>query len=523
MTNLFDNDFTTYSDPHRLRTDTTLNNQHFTICYDFGEDTPRVVNKYKIHNGFGNLSRSPYIWDVEGSNDNSSWTTLHTVEESKVADIWSKLKETKEFSFDNTDAYRYYKIVFKKTGATAFEIKQLEYFNTNPGELHVNIPEGGAATVGSLVISGNVKVVSEGKCSFTIDADVDVKELVFTDGASATLTVAKDKTLTTENINGIGKIINNGTIVKTGTGEVIWPFDNASTGLYVVSAGTVRVYKHTGTGNAGSSQIIRVKKGATFDIRGTKAFNFSVVLEEGSRFVNSYLDLGNNISQAMSLSLEGDATVTHYHTFGLRGPGHGKTTLNLGTYTLTLDSNGGNRDFLLDNTTISGTGTLFVKNGTLYVTMNDSVGEDCTVSIGSGAELNLGQDLSVGNFVNNGSISGDATLTVCGELTPGNVVTNLTLASGATVKATGTAQVVSTTFAASGTIIIDASEITKEQLDAGNVPVLTVPATFNHSGVTWNVTGAAIEGARAKWRTDAGGTTKTLYVGKPTGVMVIIY
>ena len=34
VTNLFDNDFTTYSDPHRLRTDTTLNNQHFTICYD---------------------------------------------------------------------------------------------------------------------------------------------------------------------------------------------------------------------------------------------------------------------------------------------------------------------------------------------------------------------------------------------------------------------------------------------------------------------------------------------------------
>jgi hypothetical protein len=177
------------------------------------------------------------------------------------------------YAFENTTAYRYYRFVFIKTNATYCELKQIEFFNMNPGELHVNAPDGGAVN-STVTISGNVKVVSEGTGSFTIDADVDVKELVFNDGASATLTVAEGKTLTTENINGIGKILNYGTIVKTGTGAVIWPFDNASTGLYVVSAGTVRVNKHTGTGNAGSSQIIRVKKGATFDIRGTKAFNF---------------------------------------------------------------------------------------------------------------------------------------------------------------------------------------------------------------------------------------------------------
>lgn len=519
VTNLFDNDFTTYSDPHRLRTDTTLNNQHFTICYDFGEDTPRVVNKYKIHNGFGNLSRSPYIWDVEGSNDNSSWTPLHTVEESKVADIWSKIKETKEFSFDNTDAYRYYKIVFKKTGANAFEIKQLEYFNTNPGELHVNAPDGGAVN-STVTISGNVKVVSEGTGSFTVGADINVDEFVFSDGASATLTVAEGKTLTTKDISGIGKILNYGTIVKTGTGAVSWPFDNASTGLYVVSAGTVRVNNHTGTGNAGSSQIIRVKNGASFDIHGTKAFNFSVVLEEGSRFVNSSSDIGNNNSQAMSLSLEGDATVTHYRTFGLRGPEHGETTLNLGTYTLTLNSTGTPHDFILDNTTISGTGTIFVKNGTLYATQRDSVGLDCTVSIGSEGGLNLGKNLTVKDFVNNGTISGSATLTVLGELTPGNVVTNLTLASGATVKATGTAQTVSTTFSASGTVYIDATDIVSA-IGEGDVPVLTVPKESATSAANWSVINAGSTNAVAKWRTDEGDTTKTLYVCKPTGLMVI--
>ena len=514
-TNLFDNAISN-NDSDRILV--MKDNLPLAVVYDFGAGVKKTVNKYKMYGeSTGNkyTGRSPKDWKFEGSNDNSTWTQLDS--QNNVTS-WSN-NESKEFPFTNNTAYRYYRITFNASNDGSWlELNELEYFGT--GELHVNIPEGGAATVGSLTISGNVKVVSEGKGSFTIDADVDVKELVFNDGASATLTVAKDKTLTTENINGIGKIINNGTIVKTGTGEVNWPFDNASTGLYVINAGRINVSKNTGTNYEGSSQVIRVKNGATFDFHasGGKGLNFSVVLEDGARFANSATDL-HGASQATGLTLEGNATVVPYRNFGLFAPGYGETTLDLGTYTLTVDSIG---SFVLANTTISGTGTILVKKGTLYATQRDSVGLDCTVSIGSEGGLNLGKDLTVKDFVNNGTISGSATLTVLGELTPGNVVTNLTLASGAKVKATGTAQVVSKTFAASGTIIIDASEITKAQLDAGNVPVLTVPATFNHSGVTWNVTGAAIEGARAKWRTDAGGTTKTLYVGKSTGLTIVI-
>ena len=157
-------------------------------------------------------------------------------------------------------------------------------------------------------------------------------------------------------------------------------------------------------------------------------------------------------SQATGLTLEGNATVVPFYNFGLIARGHGVTTLNLGTYTLTVDSAS---SFILDNTTISGTGTIFVKKGTLYVIENDSVGSDCTVSIASEGGLNLGKNLTVKNFVNNGKISGSATLTVLGELSPGNPVPKLTLADGATIKASATqAQTVSTTFSASGTITV---------------------------------------------------------------------
>jgi hypothetical protein len=329
--------------------------------------------------------------------------------------------------------------------------------------------------------------------------------------------------LTTENINGIGKIINNGTIVKTGTETVEWPFDNASTGLYVISAGRINVSIRTGTAYAGSSQVIRVKNGATFDFHasGGKGLNFSVVLEDGARFANSKDDL-HTASQATGLTLEGNATVVPFYNFGLIARGHGVTTLNLGTYTLTVDSR---KSFILDNTTISGTGTILVKKGTLWATQTESGGLDCTVSIGSEGELNLGKNLTVKNFVNNGTISGSATLTVLGELAPGNQVPNLTLADGATIKATGTAQVVSTAFSASSTITVDASGISAVALrEAGEtgVAVLTVPAESNPSDTKWVVSGAQVPDTRAKWRDDEGGTTKTLYVAKPSGLMVII-
>jgi hypothetical protein len=366
-----------------------------------------------------------------------------------------------------------------------------------------------------------VHIASSGEHTLTIDTDVAVKELVFNDDASATLTVAEGKTLTTENINGIGKIINNGTIVKTGTETVKWPFDNASTGLYVISAGRINVSKRTGLAYAGSEQVIRVKNGATFDFhaKGGKGLNFSVVLEDGARFANSDEDF-NTSSQAKSLTLEGNATVVPFYNFGLIARGHGVTTLDLGTYTLTVDSAS---SFILDNTTISGTGTIFVKKGTLYAIENDSVGSDCTVSIASEGGLNLGKNLTVKNFVNNGKISGSATLTVLGELAPGSAaITNLTLADGATIKATGTAQVISTAFSASGTITIDASEITKDQLKVAGVtgiPVLTVPAV--PSDVNWNMTGLNVDRVRAKWRVNEDGT-KTLYIARSDAFRVII-
>ena len=366
-----------------------------------------------------------------------------------------------------------------------------------------------------------VKVVASGTRTLTIDEDVDLAQLLFENGSGVTLIVNEGKTLTTANISGIGKIYNHGTIVKTGTMQVSWPFDNSSKGLYVVAAGRINVACNTGKMYSGSEQVIRVKNGAVFDMRGDNGLNFSVVLEEGARFVNDSDSSVSRTSQAVCLTLEGDASVKPGRDFGIFAPRYGDSFLNLGTYTLTIDSTS-EYSFLLVNTTISGTGTIFVKNGKLWATQYASIGENCTVSIGSAGTLKLDKNLTVKNFLNDGSIDGVAMLTVLGNLMISADIPNLTLADGATVKATGTAQVVSSTFSASGIVYIDASAITKAQLKeaaAERIPVLTVPTA--QKGGMWTVVNPPVDGCRAKWINNEGGTS-TLYLCRSSGTMIIV-
>ena len=144
------------------------------------------------------------------------------------------------------------------------------------------------------------------------------------------------------------------------------------------------------------------------------------------------------------------------------------------------------------------------------------------IEVASGASLlGGGGGITCGGFENHGTVT--ETVIVKGTLTLGSSLPNLTLVNGATVKATGTAQKVSTTFAASGTIAIDASEITAEELRlAERIPVLTVPMSFDTSTATWTVSNTPMTGARARWINDDGGTTKTLYLCKPVGLIILV-
>jgi hypothetical protein len=276
-----------------------------------------------------------------------------------------------------------------------------------------------------------------------------------------------------------------------------------------------------------------VKRGATFDLNGVSGITVNVILEEGATFVNTGNAISYNADQTVKIILEGDATVKTENDMGLIAPDRNKSELDLGSHILTLK--GGNT-FRLCNTAVVGSGKIRVTDSGKLTVMASSDGAVGNYSSGgdnyelvmeSGSTLTIGnyQSLTVKNFTNNGEITTKhkGALIVKGILAPGNEIPVLTLADGATIKASATqVQTVSSTFSASGTITIDASEIMKDQLKVAGktgIPVLTVPAV--PSDAKWNVTGVKVDRVRAKWRVNEDGT-KTLYIVRRDGFRIIV-
>ena len=235
----------------------------------------------------------------------------------------------------------------------------------------------------TLAADAFVCITATGDYTLTMDKDVNVSKIEFMGASGSTMIVSSGNTVTTEGISGISNIRNNGIIVKTGDGTAYMPFNNASEGVTVVNSGTLKIASHTGDG---ANHIVRVKSGATFDMNGWGDTVVSVILEEDANFVNSRGDIGNGIKQAKSITLDGDATVTASKNFGLIGGGHGETVLALGSNTLTLNGSG---SFWLDNTTITGGGTIAVESGTLQCVNKNSTGTYCTLNIGVGGTLRI--------------------------------------------------------------------------------------------------------------------------------------
>ena len=137
------------------------------INYDFGETTPKIVNKYRII-GFSNTKYNscPKAWTFEGSDDFVTWTEL----DSKSNQSW-KQNEWKDCYIDNTTAYRYYRLkVTAVTGdATKLYIAEIEYMYDKNSK--VEIVGGAASDFSGLSFSQGAPVSVSGNVTLTADAD----------------------------------------------------------------------------------------------------------------------------------------------------------------------------------------------------------------------------------------------------------------------------------------------------------------------------------------------------------------
>ena len=113
------------------------------VSYDFGSGNAKVINYYSLQSfntsDTAILNRHPKTWTFQGSNDNSSWTTIDT---QTNAPTWSTA-ETRMYATPNTTAYRYYRLNVTANQGTANYLNLAEFnmFSTvqNTREMQIKV------------------------------------------------------------------------------------------------------------------------------------------------------------------------------------------------------------------------------------------------------------------------------------------------------------------------------------------------------------------------------------------------
>lgn len=259
------------------------------VTYDFGADTPKKVDLYKVYVGplSSYYKRGPKAWTFEGSNDRETWTAL----DSRNDETWPKTQETRSYTFENAAAYRYYRMTFTESSDTStanggpyLEFVQLEYFDTAsvpefPPELRVNVPDGASVTNSTVAIGGSVRLVKEGAGEFVAARAVQMY----------------------------------------------------SGGTYVM-AGTLKPYSATPVdlllGPNGSD--VFVDSGATFDINGNSRCSLYHYRMNGGTALNSGAALGGTLAQLGDMTLTADSYLDSTRSLGFQKALLAPLTINLG-------------------------------------------------------------------------------------------------------------------------------------------------------------------------------------------------
>ncbi len=105
------------------------------LQYDMGAGNEKIINTYRIYcsssetPGYvGNENYNPAVWQFQGSNDGTNWDVLDNVYYGNISmNIW------KNFYFENTTTYRYYRIYNTYgEGSNGIHITELQMYYVNP-------------------------------------------------------------------------------------------------------------------------------------------------------------------------------------------------------------------------------------------------------------------------------------------------------------------------------------------------------------------------------------------------------
>jgi glucose/arabinose dehydrogenase/type 1 glutamine amidotransferase len=115
------------------------------VSFELAE--PTVVDHYALTSANDSPGRDPQDWTLQGSNDGQSWTDLDTRTGQKFSDRFL----TQEFRFDNSEAYRHYRLdITANAGEPLVQLAELALFAhdaTPPEEQEPEIQEAVVSVV----------------------------------------------------------------------------------------------------------------------------------------------------------------------------------------------------------------------------------------------------------------------------------------------------------------------------------------------------------------------------------------
>ena len=203
---VFDNDANTYwiasydEDPYP-----------YTLRWDFGDGNDTAVQRYTLSLPAAHSGKGGEDWTFEGSDDGATnWTVLDT----QTGISWTA-GETKTFSFNNLNDYRYYRWIFTKgehvVDLVVGEAQLLQY-----NETYVHTFEVADSVVTAAITMGVDELLSS-TINLTIEADgtiaTGVIEMLGTLGfgntvTDGTLTLGVEEPLAYTSASGLGPVSN---------------------------------------------------------------------------------------------------------------------------------------------------------------------------------------------------------------------------------------------------------------------------------------------------------------------------
>ena len=87
-----------------------------------------IVNRYTLTSGNDVPERDPKNWILSGSDDEINWTDLYVIVDEKFNDR----NQTKEYLFDSSNAYIYYRIsITANNDAPIFQLSEWRLYQKN--------------------------------------------------------------------------------------------------------------------------------------------------------------------------------------------------------------------------------------------------------------------------------------------------------------------------------------------------------------------------------------------------------